>query len=298
MNDRALPTLRIKDFFTLCKPKVVFVMLVTAWVGMYIASQGSVSWSTFILATVGIACEASAAAVINHLVDRHIDAKMIRTGSRPLVRGRISPQEAVAFAILLGVAGTTILYVYINFLTTILTLLTLIGYAFFYTLFLKRATPQNIVIGGIAGAMPPLLGWVAVRNAIDPFALLLVLIIFTWTPPHFWALAIYRVEDYRKANIPMLPVTHGIAFTKLSIVLYTLLLFAVTLLPYATGSCGIFYLIMAIFLGAAFFIQSLRLYWSPSRRMALNTFSFSIVYLLVLFTALLFDYSIGIHGKI
>lgn len=289
-------THRIKDFFILCKPKVVLVMLVTAWVGMYIASKGSIRWPVLILATLGIACEAGAAAVINHLIDRHIDAKMTRTESRPLVCGRISSKEAIWFAILLGLVGTALLYFYINLLTTILTLLTLIGYAFLYTLFLKRATPQNIVIGGITGAMPPLLGWVAIRNTVDPFPLLLVLIIFIWTPPHFWSLAIYRLEDYRKANIPMLPVTHGLMFTKLSIILYTLLLLVITLLPYATGYCGMFYLIMAFVLGLAFLIQSLRLYGSTARQTALSTFRFSIVYLLILFSALLLDYSIRIMG--
>jgi len=284
---------RFKDFLTLCKLKVISLMLVTTWVGMYMAGRREVPWPLFCAATLGVAALGSSAAIANQIVDRHIDAKMLRTASRPLVCGRITSNQALQYALALGLIGTLTLYLYVNTLTTILTLLALLGYALLYTVFLKRASPQNIVIGGIAGAMPPLLGWASVTNSIDPHALLLVLIIFTWTPPHFWALAIYREAEYRSANIPMLPVTHGIPFTKRSIVLYTFLLFAVTLLPYVIGMNGTLYLLIAITLGLTFVIQALRLYWSPLKRTALSLFSFSIVYLFLLFMGLLLDYTIG-----
>lgn len=279
-----------QDYLTLCKPKVILVMLVTSWVGMHLATDHLVPLTTFIFATLGIAMAGSSAAVINHLVDRHIDAKMSRTEHRPMACKRISLEKAILFSFLLGISGLFILAVFINILTAFLTLLTVLGYAVLYTLFLKRSTPQNIVIGGAAGAMPPLLGWTAVTNEINAFAWLPVLIIFAWTPPHFWALAIYRKEDYFKANIPMLPVTHGVSFTKLFIVLYTILLFIVTLLPFITEMSGLLYFISALLLGSAFLIQTLILYRSQDPRVALKTFSFSIVYLLLLFSALLIDH--------
>ncbi len=280
----------VKDYLTLCKPKVILVMLVTTWVGMHLATQTFVAWQSFLWGTIGIALSGSAAAVINHLVDRHIDAKMSRTENRPLVHKRISVQNAILFSILLATSGLLILTFLVNPLTALLTLLTVLGYAVFYTLFLKRRTPQNIVIGGAAGAMPPLLGWTAVSSETSAFAWLLVLIIFTWTPPHFWALAIYRKEDYQNANVPMLPNTHGIAFTKLFMVLYAILLLVITLLPYATHMSGILYLSCALILGILFLRQTIVLYKTESNTIALKTFSFSIVYLLLLFSALLLDH--------
>ncbi len=281
-----------KDYLTLCKAKVVAVMLITSWVGMHLATQTTVPWNIFIFATIGIALTGSSAAVINHLVDRQIDAKMIRTLNRPLANKRISIQNASVFSACLGVIGLLVLTLCVNPLTAGLTFLTLLGYAVLYTLFLKRRTPQNIVIGGIAGAMPPLLGWTAITNEIDAYAWLLVLIIFVWTPPHFWALAIYREQDYKKANIPMLPITHGIPFTKLYIVLYTILLLLVTVLPYSVHMSGLIYLISALVLGTLFLAQTLILYKAKSEtnRIALKTFSFSILYLLLLFSALLIDH--------
>lgn len=281
---------RVQDFFTLCKPKVVALMLVTSWVGMYLATPNLVPLHILVLGTFGIACSAAAAAVFNHLADRHIDAKMARTYHRPIASGRISPKEALYFAFLLSTVGLIILFFFINPLTALLTAITMLGYAVCYTLFLKRATPQNIVIGGAAGAAPPLLGWVAVTGEIQADALLLVLIIFTWTPPHFWALAIHRLEDYKKARIPMLPVTHGIAYTKLCILLYTLLLLIVSLLPFVTGMSSTLYFGSAIVLGLLFLYHSIKLYRDASNKYALKTFSFSIVYLLLLFTALMIDH--------
>lgn len=281
-----------QDYWTLCKPKVVFLMLVTVWVGMHLASKGFVPASTFILATLGIAFCAGSAAVINHLVDRHIDAKMLRTQLRPIASGRIQPHQALKFSILIGGLGLLILTCWVNTLTAFLTFATLLGYAVFYTLYLKRATPQNIVIGGLAGATPPLLGWVAVTGEISPFSLILVAIIFTWTPPHFWALAIYRADEYRQAKIPMLPVTHGIPFTKLSIVLYTLLLVILTLFPYLMRHSGLFYFIISSVLNIGFLVSVYRLYRTQEIRQALKTFQYSIVYLLALFAALLLDHYI------
>lgn len=280
----------IADYFTLCKPKVILVMLVTTWVGMHLAINTIVPWHIFIFGTLGIALAGSSAAVINHLVDRHIDAKMIRTENRPMVNKRISIQNACIFSAILGISGLMMLVFFINPLTAYLTFATVLGYAVLYTLFLKRQTPQNIVIGGAAGAMPPLLGWTAVTGHTSAFAWLLVLIIFTWTPPHFWALAIHRKDDYENANIPMLPNTHGISFTKLYIVLYAILLFVVTLLPYAAQMTGVIYLVAASILGAAFLGQTLILYRAKSSKTALKTFSFSILYLLLLFSALLIDH--------
>jgi protoheme IX farnesyltransferase len=281
--------IKFLDFLTLCKPKVVLVMLATSWVGMFFAKPQDFSWATIFFATVGIAFTGSAAAVINHLVDRKIDAMMLRTQSRPLATGRISPLTAAIFACILAITGLSLLLFLVNPLSAILTLLTLGGYEILYTLFLKRATPQNIVIGGIAGAMPPLLGWVSVSNHIHPHALLLVLIIFAWTPPHFWSLAIYRQADYLNANIPMLPVTHGIPYTKFSILLYTLILVITSLLPFVVGMNGWLYLCSASMLGLIFLFQALRLYLSDHQKIAVHTFSFSIVYLLLLFAALLLD---------
>lgn len=280
----------MNDYLTLCKPKVILVMLVTTWVGMHLATNTHVPWHIFIFGTLGIALAGGSAAVINHLVDRHIDTKMTRTQNRPLATNRISIRNASIFSAILGLSGLGVLAVFINPLTASLTFGTMFGYAILYTLFLKHQTPQNIVIGGAAGAMPPLLGWTAVTGQTSAFAWLLVLIIFTWTPPHFWALAIHRKDDYENANIPMLPNTHGIPFTKLFIVLYAILLFVVTLLPYAAHMTGLIYLSSASLLGIAFLMQTVLLYRTESSHTALKTFSFSILYLLLLFGALLIDH--------
>ncbi|KRP11514.1 MAG: protoheme IX farnesyltransferase, partial [SAR86 cluster bacterium BACL1 MAG-121105-bin34] len=228
------------------------MMLITALVGSLLASKTLAPLSLIAFAMLGIGLCASSAAAINQIIDRKVDANMGRTENRPIPQGEISPVNASIFAFVLGVSGAIILVVYVNVLTTTLTLASLIGYAFIYTVYLKRATPQNIVIGGLAGAAPPLLGWTAVTNSVDPNALLLVLIIFAWTPPHFWALAIHRKDDYAKENIPMLPVTHGVAFTKLQIILYTIILILVSLLPFIVLMSGIFYLFSASILGAIF----------------------------------------------
>lgn len=280
-----------QDYWTLCKPRVVALMLITAAIGMLLASPPDMlPWHALILGNLGIACCAGSAAAINHLVDRRIDIHMQRTQHRPIATGRIGPKQAMWFALILGSIGLGILIYWINVLTAWLTLLSLLGYAIVYTLFLKRATPQNIVIGGVAGAAPPLLGWTAVTGHVDPHALLLVLIIFTWTPPHFWALAIYRREEYAKAKLPMLPVTHGVPFTKLCIVLYTVLLIASTILPFVTHMCGMTYLICALGLGAGFLYYSIKLFFSDKLSVALNTFIYSIIYLTALFIGLLLDH--------
>lgn len=279
-----------RDYLELGKPRVVALMLVTAIVGMLLASPGFVPWQILFAATVGIGLIASSAAAINHLVEHRSDALMGRTERRPLPAGRLTPRHAFTFALILGGAGAFILIVFVNLLTAALTLATLIGYAGFYTLYLKRATPQNIVIGGAAGAAPPLLGWTAVTGHFDPQALLLVLIIFTWTPPHFWALAIARCQEYAKAKIPMLPVTHGIRFTTISILLYTILLTVVTLLPFIIDMSGLFYLIIALVLNAFFIYFAIKLLKTENPHVGMQTFRYSILYLAILFLALLIDH--------
>lgn len=292
MQDSAVLTQTVawRDYLELCKPKVVLLMLLTAVVGMYLAVPGWVPVDLLFFATLGIGLTASSAAAINHLVDKRIDAIMARTKKRPVAKGKISPRNAIAFASLLGVLGMLVLVLWVNTLTAVLTFASLIGYAGIYTGFLKRATPQNIVIGGLAGAAPPLLGWTAVTGHLAPGALVLVLIIFTWTPPHFWALAIYRLEDYKQAEIPMLPVTHGVAFTKLQIVLYTLLLLIVSVLPTVIGMSGLIYLIGALVLGGRFLQWAIKLYRTEKNVVAMQTFRFSIVYLMLLFVFLLVDH--------
>jgi protoheme IX farnesyltransferase len=270
-----------RDYLELCKPRVVMLMLLTVIVGMYLATPGSVSLYTLAATLLGIGLTAGSAAAINHLVDKRIDAIMSRTQKRPVAHGRIAVKDALIFSVVIGSLGLWVLGYFVNILTAVLTFLTLIGYAGIYTGYLKRATPQNIVIGGLAGAAPPLLGWTAVANQLDPQALLLVLIIFTWTPPHFWALAIYRFEDYRHAEIPMLPVTHGIHYTKLNILLYTILLLVVSILPFAVGMSGLFYLVSALTLGARFLYWGGRLYRTDKAIVAMQTFRFSIIYLLL-----------------
>lgn len=279
------------DYWELCKPKVVALMLLTSAIGMLLASPPNIfPWHALCFGTLGIALSAGSAAVINHLVERRIDIHMRRTQQRPIASGRVSPTQAMWFSFILGAVGLGILTMLVNALTAWLTLISLVGYALIYTMFLKRATPQNIVIGGAAGAAPPLLGWTAVTGQLDPSGLLLVLIIFTWTPPHFWALAIYRHEEYAKANLPMLPVTHGIRFTKFCILLYIVLLIASTILPYITGMCGVTYLILALGLGFHFLYYGIKLYRHDEPKIALHTFAYSIIYLMVLFIGLLIDH--------
>ncbi len=281
-----------RDYLELCKPNVVLVMIVTAVIGMFMAVPGMVPLDILVLGNLGIALCAAAAAAINHLVDRHIDRKMARTLNRPVAQGRVAPVQVVGFAALLGGLGMAILLLWINALTAWLTLASLLGYAVVYTLFLKRATPQNIVIGGLAGAAPPLLGWTAVTGAVHSHALLLVLIIFAWTPPHFWALALHRKDDYAKADIPMLPVTHGDRYTKLHILLYTILMLVVTLLPYLTGMSGWLYLLGALVLGAGFLYWAIRLYLASDAALGMTTFKYSIIYLLALFAIMLVDHQL------
>lgn len=281
-----------RDYYVLCKPRVVALMLVTVLVGMYMA-PGQVTGILLVTTLCGIGFVASAAAAVNHVVDRRIDALMARTQKRPVAQGRVSVREAVIFAALLGMIGLTLLFVWVNALTAWLSLISLIGYAGIYTGYLKRATPQNIVIGGLAGAAPPLLGWTAVSNHLDPQALLLVLIIFTWTPPHFWALAIYRFKDYQHADVPMLPVTHGIRYTKFNVLMYTILLLVVTALPVLVGMSGWIYGIGASLLGLRFLYWAIVLLYRETPQVAMSTFRFSIIYLLVLFVLLLVDHYVN-----
>ena len=279
-----------RDYLELCKPKVVLLMILTAVVGMFLATPGLVPWDVLLFGNLGIALCAGSAAAINHVVDQRIDAVMARTRNRPIAQGRVGTGQAVVFAAVIGLLGMAILLLLVNALTAWLTFASLIGYAFIYTYFLKRATPQNIVIGGLAGAAPPLLGWTAVTNDIHGYGLLLVLIIFAWTPPHFWALAIHRREEYAKVDIPMLPVTHGNEYTALHILLYTLLMFASTILPFATGMSGPLYLLGALALGGGFIYWAILLMIGKDRRAPMETFRYSIVYLMALFVIMLVDH--------
>jgi|TARA_B100000965_G_scaffold341925_1_gene310895 protoheme IX farnesyltransferase len=282
----------LKSYYELCKPNVVYMMLICAFVGMLLAEESVSSFWYLFVSLSGIAFCAASAAAINQVIDRNTDASMTRTDQRPLPQGELSATHASIFALVIGILGALILYLYVNTLTMILTLASLIGYAFIYTVYLKRATPQNIVIGGLAGAAPPLLGWASVSNTIEPYALLLVLIIFVWTPPHFWALAIYRKDEYAKESIPMLPVTHGVIFTKLQIVLYTIILFIVSLLPYVVLMSGEIYLFSALALSTVFLYYSINLYYSNDDEDAMKTFQFSIYYIFLIFLALLLDHFI------
>lgn len=281
---------RAKDYLELTKPKVVALMILTSVIGMCLATPGWVPMQVMVFGNLGIALCAGAAAVINHVVDRQIDTVMARTHKRPVATGRVEPLQAIAFAVLLGVVGMTLLITLVNPLTAWLTLASLVGYAVIYTLILKRATPQNIVIGGLAGAAPPLLGWTAVTGQFDGHGLLLVLIIFAWTPPHFWALAIHRKDEYAKADVPMLPVTHGEAYTKLHILLYTLVMVIVSVLPFLTGMSGVIYLAGALALGGRFLFWSIVLLRNSRPRAAIKTFKYSITYLMLLFVVLLVDH--------
>ena len=282
--------LRLREYYELCKPRVVMLISFTAIVGMFLATPGMVPAQVLLLGGLGITLMAASAAAVNQLLDRHVDARMARTCGRPLVTGTLTVAESFTFASVLGLTGFIVLFGWINPLTAWLTLATLIGYAGVYTVYLKRATPQNIVIGGAAGAAPPVLGWVAVTGTIDPHALLLFLIIFVWTPPHFWALAIERHKEYEKAGIPMLPVTHGLDFTRTQVLLYTLLLLVVSVLPYVFGMSGLLYLAGAVLLGAVFLAYAARLKFAPVPGLPMRTFGYSIVYLMGIFSLLLVDH--------
>jgi heme o synthase len=279
-----------RDYLELCKPRVVLLMLLCAVVGMLLARPGLVPLGLLLYATLGIALVAGSAAAINHIADSTVDARMARTRHRPIATGRISAPQGILFAGILGVAGMTVLYTLVNPLTAWLNLASWIGYGLIYTLFLKRATPQNIVIGGLFGAAPPLFGWTAVTNSIEPGGLLLVLIIFAWTPPHFWALALDRKEEYRNAHIPMLPVTHGDAYTRRHILFYTLMLVGISLMPFAIGMSGFIYLLGAIGLGAGFIYWAIVLVRNRNPAAPMETFRYSIVYLMALFLVLLADH--------
>ena len=279
-----------RDYYEMCKPRVVLLMVLTSVVGMFLAVPGMVPLDILVLGNLGIALVASAGAVCNHLIDRKIDLKMKRTQNRPLPQGRVGPRQTIVFALVIGLAGMSILLFWVNPLCAWLTLGSFVGYAFIYTGYLKHATPQNIVIGGLAGAMPPLLGWSAVTGTIEPGALILVLIIFAWTPPHFWALAIHRKDEYAKSGVPMLPVTHGEYVTKLHIIFYTGFLVVVSSMPYFVEMSGGFYLAASMVLGAGFLFFSWLLLIKPGPRTAMDTFRYSIVYLALLFVALLIDH--------
>ncbi|MBU0655887.1 MAG: heme o synthase [Gammaproteobacteria bacterium] len=279
-----------KAYLGLCKLKVVSLIVFTTMVGMLLSTHDPVPLTTLFWGLLGIGLGASCGAAINHIVDQHIDAVMKRTEHRPLPQHQLSTAQALVFAVGLGVLSMFILGVMVNWLTAMLTLASMVGYAVIYTMYLKRSTPHNIVLGGAAGAAPPVLGWTAVTGELHTDALLLFLIIFIWTPPHFWPLAIKRREDYRKAGVPMLPVTHGVAFTKLNIVLYTLMLIAVTLMPFLTHMSGWLYLLAASALGAGFLYHTIVLYRSEGDQHAMKTFGYSIFYLSALFIALLVDH--------
>ena len=279
-----------RDYLELCKPNVVALMILTAVVGMFLAVPGMVPLDILIIGNIGIGLCAASSAVINHVVDKKIDILMARTKNRPVAQGRLSDVHALIFSAVIGVAGFWMLMVFVNPLTAWLTLGSSIGYALIYTCFLKRATPQNIVIGGLAGAAPPLLGWTAVTNEVHGYALLLVLIIFAWTPPHFWALAIHRKDDYAKVGIPMLPVTHGDKYTRLHILLYTIIMFIVTLLPFVTKMFGLLYLLGTVILGIGFLYWAVVMVINKNPDAPMETFKYSIIYLMALFVIMLADH--------
>ncbi len=281
---------RVRAFYALTKPRVVSLIVFTAAIGMFLAVPGMVEPRLLVAAIVGIWFVAGAAAAVNCLVEQHIDARMRRTRWRPLVRGELTAAQTLVFAGVLGGAGLWILYHYVNVLTMLLTAATFVGYAIVYTLVLKPATPQNIVIGGASGAMPPVLGWAAATGQVPTEAMLLFLIIFAWTPPHFWALALYRTDDYAKAGVPMLPVTHGKRYTRLQVLLYTFILFGVSLLPYVIRMSGVPYAVAAVALGGVFIGYATRIYFAYSDALAQKAFRYSILYLAALFAALLVDH--------
>ena len=293
MTTQAVPAgilQRARAFYSLTKPRVVSLIVFTAVIGMFLATPGMVPPQVLLAATLGIALVAGAAAAINCLVEQNVDALMLRTRWRPLPSGELSSLQTLVFAGVVGGLGLWLLVHYVNALTMWLTLATFVGYAVVYTLILKPLTPQNIVIGGASGAMPPVLGWAAVTGEVTTEAMLLFLIIFAWTPPHFWALALYRTEDYARAGLPMLPVTHGAPYTRLQVLLYTLILFGVSLLPFAIRMSGWIYLAAALVLGGAFIAYALRLHFAYSDALARRAFRFSILYLALLFAALLVDH--------
>jgi len=283
-------TLSWKNYLELCKPKVVLLIIFTAVVGMLLAVPGMPPLDLAIYGTIGIGLASSSAAAINHFIDQKADAEMARTQNRPLPTGDLNSRNVLVFATSIGLIAMLILVFLVNTLTAVLTFISLMGYAIVYTVYLKHMTPQNIVIGGAAGAAPPVLGWCAITGEIHPHALLLFLIIFVWTPPHFWALAVAKRDEYAKAGIPMLPVTHGAKFTRLQILLYTLLLFIVTLLPYLTGMSGLIYLVTALILGFGFIYFALKMMSNTDNETAMKTFFYSINYLMLMFAALLIDH--------
>jgi protoheme IX farnesyltransferase len=289
-NDR----IRIQQYLSLTKPRVTQLAVFCAIIGMFLATPDLPNWRIVVAGALGIGLLASAAFAINCLVEREVDARMMRTAKRPLANGQITVRQTIKFSLVIGGVGATILYVWVNALTMWLTLATFFGYAVIYTMILKPATPQNIVIGGLSGAMPPALGWAAVANEVSMEAWLLVLIIFVWTPPHFWALAMYRRDDYAKSGLPMLPITHGMPLAQFHILLYTVILVATTLLPYAVHMSGTIYLLSALFLGGMFVKYTYQLYREYSDNLARKTFRYSIVYLSLLFTALLVDHYIHV----
>jgi protoheme IX farnesyltransferase len=286
-----MPSL-VKSYLGLCKLKVVALIVFTAMIGMFLATTppAMVPLDILFFGNLGIGMAAAAAAAINHVLDAREDAKMARTSKRPLPQGEINERNALVFAVLLGAVSMATLVSLVNTLTAVLTFISLVGYAVVYTMYLKRATPQNIVIGGAAGAAPPILGWTAMTGSLDPHALLLFLIIFVWTPPHFWALAIHRREEYAKVDIPMLPVTHGVPFTRLQILLYTILLLVVSVLPFVMHMSGLLYLAGALVLGGGFLYYAIRLMKGKDEKVAMQTFGYSIWYLMALFTFLLVDH--------
>jgi len=279
-----------RDYYEMCKPRVVLLMLLCTLVGMFLATEGMVPWDTLLFGNLGVALVAGSAAALNHMIDATIDARMARTMNRPIAQGRVSNTQGAVFVGVTGILGIAILALLVNPLTAWLNLASWVGYGVIYTIYLKRATPQNIVIGGLFGAAPPLFGWTAVTNSIDGGGLLLVLIIFAWTPPHFWALAIDRMEEYKKVDIPMLPVTHGEHYTKVHILLYTIILVLTTILPYLIGMSNILYLLSALALGAVFVYWSLVMLFTDNPKAPMETFKYSIVYLALLFIALLVDH--------
>jgi protoheme IX farnesyltransferase len=290
LSEVSLHTVNWRDYLEMTKPRVVLLMLLCALVGMFLAVPGMVPLGALVFGLPGIALVAGSAAVVNHIADAEIDARMARTEARPMATGRVGMAQGLLFSALLGTAGMSVLYFFVNPLTAWLNLASWVGYGLIYTLYLKRATPQNIVIGGLFGAAPPLFGWAAVSNSVEPGALLMVLIIFAWTPPHFWALALERKDEYALVNVPMLPVTHGEQYTRLHILYYTLILVAVSLLPFAIGMSGWLYLVSALALGGGFLYWAVVLLRNRNPRAPMETFRYSIVYLGVLFVMLLVDH--------
>jgi heme o synthase len=290
MSELASNVTSWRDYYEMCKPRVVLLMLLCALAGMYLATPGSVDLATLVLGLTGIGLVAGSAAVVNHIADAHIDARMARTQARPMANGRLTMSQGITFSAVIGMLGMVILWFGVNPLTAWLNLASWVGYGLIYTFWLKRATPQNIVIGGLFGAAPPLFGWTAVTNSVDPGGLLLVLIIFAWTPPHFWALALDRKDEYAEVGVPMLPVTHGESFTRLHILLYTIILVISTLLPYVIGMSGLLYLAGALALGGGFIYWAIVLLRNNNPRAPMETFRYSIIYLGLLFGFMLVDH--------